>query len=192
MSTIKTLFNLFPQKDVSPTWEEFARKHNGKYQYDYRDFVKVNYKEFEINLDQHMHYINAGSGYEMYVLRIQCEFPNLSDFRFRLTPESWVEKIGKLFGLQDIQIHDFRFDKKHLIKSNDPDKITRILNSESLKIGLSQVPLIRLELTDNKCLFDEKAAEGNVLLYFASELKVKKVSELNEHFDLFLKILKEL
>jgi hypothetical protein len=41
-------------------------------------------------------------------------------------------------------------------------------------------------------LANEKAAEGNVLLYFASELKVKKVSELNEHFELFLKILKEL
>lgn len=192
MSTIKTLFNLFPNKDVSPIWEEFALQHKGYYFFDIRDCVRIQYKEFEINLDQHMHYINAGGGYEMYVLRIQCEIPNQSDFRFRLTPESWVEKIGKLFGLQDIQIHDFTFDKKHLIKSNDPDKITRILNSESLKIGLSQVPLIRLELTENKCLFDEKATEGNVLLYFASELKVKKVSELNEHFELFLKILKEL
>lgn len=190
MSTIKSILNLFPQKDYSPIWEEFARMNKGEYKFDLRDCVKLTYTNFDILIDQHEHCI-SGTSYSSVYLRFQCEIPDTNNFKFRLVPEEWIEKIGKLFGLKDIQLNDASFDKKFLIQSNDLSLVKNLFESQSLKLALQDIPLIRLALGNEPGIFDEKATEGNTLLYLISEIEVTDIIHLNKHFDVFLKILKE-
>ncbi len=60
-------------------------------------------------------------GFESTMLRSQLE--SIGDFRFAIHDESFIDEVGKFFGMQDVVIGYPEFDKKVLIKSNDERKV---------------------------------------------------------------------
>lgn len=58
----------------------------------------------------------------------QLNFQNSPfDFEFKISKEHGFIKAGKLFGLKDIEFNDAEFDKKFYIKSDQEDKLRRLL-----------------------------------------------------------------
>lgn len=64
---------------------------------------------------------------------LRAELPSQSTFRFAIVPEDVLNKIGKLFGGQDVELGYPEFDKKVLVKTNDEQKLKSILADASIR-----------------------------------------------------------
>ena len=74
-------------------------------------------------------------------------FPKYIDCHLNVYQESFLSKIGKAFGGQDIQIGDREFDEAFMIKSQTPAKIDRILTPELRRNMLNGKHLINITVT---------------------------------------------
>lgn len=190
MGFIKEIYNAAFGKNYEPIWREFAKEKNGTYLQGGEDKVAVVCKNHTILLDHYVHYTTVGSNtYQKEYTRGIVEFRSPDKLKLRLTSQDLVDNIGKLFGAQDILVGDKQFDKQFMIKGNDEYKIQLLFSDHSIKKLLSELKVVRLEITDGEGLFDEKVQEGNSMLYFLSEEKVKNVQQLNKIYQLFAELL---
>jgi hypothetical protein len=70
-------------------------------------------------------------GYESTMLRAQIK--SLEDFRFAIHHESFIDEVGKFFGMQDVIIGYPEFDEKVIIKANDETKVRPIFSDISVR-----------------------------------------------------------
>lgn len=59
--------------------------------------------------------------------RLRAPYINADGFRFQISPEGLMGRIGKLFGLQDVQTGDAEFDAAFLVRSTDEAKVKAFL-----------------------------------------------------------------
>ncbi len=70
------------------------------------------------------------------IISIEIKTPNPKNYILNLQPEKPRNKIGKVFGQQDILIQSDIFDPKYLIQSNDEDITHEILDYEMQQLIL--------------------------------------------------------
>jgi hypothetical protein len=70
-------------------------------------------------------------GFESTMLRSQLK--SIGDFRFAIHNESFIDEVGKFFGMQDVVIGYPEFDKKVLIKANDETKVRPLFSETSIR-----------------------------------------------------------
>lgn len=76
----------------------------------------------------------TGSGKnKRYYTEINFELENKYEYTLTLYKERIWSKIGKLVGMQDIEIGDDPFDKSFIIKSNDDYFATEVLKNQKTK-----------------------------------------------------------
>lgn len=190
MGFIREIYNAAFGKNYEAIWREFAKEKNGTYIQSSYDKVEVVYKNHAIVLDTHIHYTTVGHNtYEKQYTRGIVEFRSPDKLQLRLTAQDLVDTIGKLFGAQDVVIGDKEFDKQFMIKGNDEYKIQLLFSDHSIKKLLSELKVVRLEITEGEGLFDEKIEEGNSMLYFISEDKIKNIQQLNKLYQLFTELI---
>lgn len=190
MGFIREIYNAAFRKNYESIWREFAKEKNGTYIQSSDDKVEVVYKNHTIILDNFIHYTTVGHNtYENQYKRGIVEFRSSDKLQMRLTSQDWVDNIGKLFGAQDIAVGDREFDKQFMIKGNDEYKIQLLFSNRSIKKLLSESKVVRLEITEGEGLFDEKTQEGNSMLYFVSEDKIKSIQQLNKLYQLFTELI---
>jgi hypothetical protein len=51
----------------------------------------------------------------------------------RISPETWTQKLSKLFGLEDVQTGDAEFDRAFLINGDDRERIMAVLTPDARK-----------------------------------------------------------
>ena len=167
MSLLRAIYKAIRNKDTSGPWKEFAGKNNGNYVYERGDMVMFFHKGFKIVFNNHTHYTTSGmSSYERTFLKAVTEFNSPDKLYLKILPQDLVESIGKLLGSQDIEVGDKNFDRKFIIKGNDPEKTQLILANDSISQMLleQRAEMVRLEVTDDYGLFSEKAPEGQSML----------------------------
>jgi hypothetical protein len=57
---------------------------------------------------------------------LKADIPGNDPFRFALHEEGFIDKVGKFFGMEDIEIGYEEFDKNIIVKSNDKDKVRAV------------------------------------------------------------------
>lgn len=67
-----------------------------------------------------------------------------------------------------------------------------ILSNTALRELILKQKFLRLEITENEGLYDEKVPEGYSLLYYISEEKITTIEQLNDLLKLYTKLIDKL
>lgn len=124
--------------------------------------------------------------------RMRAPYVNRDGFRFQVYRAGAFTGIGKLFGMQDIEIGIAAFDDQFVIKSSDADQVKKLLANEKLRTLLMAQPSVYLSVADDEGWFGQQFPEGVDELYFQVQGVIRDVDRLKALFDLFSETLETL
>ncbi|RFP65776.1 hypothetical protein D0N36_07550 [Hymenobacter lapidiphilus] len=124
-------------------------------------------------------------GYELTTLR--AVVPGQPALRFALHEQDWVHEIGKLLGLEDVELGYAELDQTFIITTNDPNTLRRLLADPAVHQTLLHHPAARFTLAP-----DSDAADAPLLLTFHLERAVIEPDQLRELYQLLLRMLQQL
>ncbi len=196
MGIMKRIYEWIFGKSYQEVWKQFAKENNGTFilaNGANEDCVEILYHDFKISFDTYIHVIVVGSSSRVFeCTRVKVELILPDNIKFKITKQDTLDTIGKIFGLQDIVIGDKEFDRAFLVKGNEEFKIQQLFSGDNLRYQMLSQKDIRLEISDNTNPFDEKIQEGNSLLFYLSEEKIKNIEQLNSLYKLFTELLNQL
>jgi hypothetical protein len=154
------------------------------------DKVQAHFKNWTITLDTYT--ISTGHTHQTFT-RIRAPFVSRDEFRFRIYRKTAFSDLGKMIGIQDIEVgHSAQFDEDFIIQGNDESKIRTLFANREIRRLINEQPKIRLELRDDEGFFRKHYPEGVDALYFQVPGVIKDVEQLKKLFDLFAEVLEEL
>jgi hypothetical protein len=154
------------------------------------DKVQARFKNWTITLDTYT--VSAGHTHQTFT-RMRAPFVSREEFRFRIYRKTAFSDLGKMLGMQDIEVgHSARFDDDFIIQGNDESKIRALFANPEIRRLIEEQPKIRLELRDDEGFFRKHYPEGVDALYFQVHGVIKDVERLKKLFDLFTEVLEEL
>ena len=124
--------------------------------------------------------------------RIRAPYVNPEGFRVTIYRKGFFSNLGKLLGMQDIEVGDPEFDEAFIIKGNDEGKVCGLFANPKIRQMILAQPKIRLEVKDSEGWFGPKFPEGVDELYFQVLGVIKDVERLKTLFDLFAAVLDQL
>jgi hypothetical protein len=154
------------------------------------DKVQAHFKNWTITLDTYT--VSTGHAHQTFT-RIRAPFVSRDEFRFRIYRKTAFSDLGKMIGIQDIEVgHSAQFDEDFIIQGNDESKIRTLFANREIRRLINEQPKIRLELRDDEGFFRKHYPEGVDALYFQVPGVIKDVDQLKKLFDLFAEVLEEL
>jgi len=143
---------------------------------------------WQIILDLHT---EGGENSTTYT-RLRAPFVSRDGFRFRIYRKSIFTGLGKMLGMQDIEIGDSFFDDEFVIQSARPAQVKRLLDNVRIRNELSAQRRVLFQVKDNEGFFGP-SFPGNVdELLFLSMGVLKDLDRLRGLFDLFAETLHQL
>jgi hypothetical protein len=124
--------------------------------------------------------------------RMRAPYTNPEGFRFTIYRKSIFSGLGKLLGMQDIEIGDPEFDEAFIIKSNNEPRVQQLFADTKLKALVRAQPEIRLDVKDSEGWFGPKFPENVDELHFQVVGVIKDVARLKSLFELFAAVLEQL
>ena len=122
--------------------------------------------------------------------RVKAFFVNKDGFRFKIYRSGLFSKLGKLLGMQDIEMGDPMFDLSFIIKSNNKFKVRELLFEDTKIRQLIQAqPSIELGIKTSSY----SSSIGMDELYFSEKnYIITDVKRLKSLYELFAEILNKL
>jgi hypothetical protein len=108
---------------------------------------------------------------EFKPLKITFEFHNQLPHKFLMYPEDYTDRIGKYFGLKEIEVNDIDFDSNFFIKADEFEFINTLLSPE-LKTYLTSNYVANFKLDEKN---DLSFLELNIVI---NELEYSEMDEL--------------
>ena len=102
--------------------------------------VVIRVKEWTITLDTFT--VSTGKHSTTYT-RLRAPYVNKDGFRFRIYRKSVFSGLGKLFGMQDIEVGYPEFDEPFIIQGNNPAKVKQLLSHEPLRTMIAGTAELR-------------------------------------------------
>jgi hypothetical protein len=136
---------------------------------------------------QHQHH----HGHTTYT-RIRAPYVNPEGFRFTIYRKGFFSDLGKLLGMQDIQVGDPEFDEAFIIKGNDEPRVVILFSDPEIRRLIGAQPKIRLEVKDSEGWFGPRFPENVDELHFQVVGVIKDVGRLKALFELFAAVLDRL
>jgi hypothetical protein len=124
--------------------------------------------------------------------RMRAPYVNPEGFRFTIYRKGFFSDVGKLLGMQDIEVGDPEFDDPFIIKGNDEGKICGLFANPKIRQMIFAQPKIRLEVRDSEGWFGSKFPQDVDELHFQVVGVIKEVERLRSLFDLFAAVLNHL
>ena len=90
---------------------------------------------------------------------MRAPYVNPEGFRFTIYRKSLFSDLGKLLGMQDIEVGDPEFDEAFIIKGNDESKVRDLFANPKIRQMIQDQPKIRLEVKDSEGWFGPKFPE---------------------------------
>jgi hypothetical protein len=189
MASLRQLFG--PSKDE--IWRQLCEQVGG-------DFVEggfwkgskvqVHHKQWTVTLDTYTesHGEHGGTTYT----RMRAPFVNKDGFRFTIYRRGFFSDLGKLLGMQDVEIGEPEFDDAFIIKGNDEDRLRRLFVNPRIRQLIERQPRIHLSVRDDEGWFKTKFPEGVDELYFRETGIIKDIERLKALYDLFAEVLDHL
>lgn len=113
-------------------------------------------------------------------------------FRFTIHRKGFFSDLGKLLGMQDIEVGDPEFDEAFIIRGNDEERVRALFANLKFRQMIQDQPQIRLEVKDSEGWFGLKFPEDVDELHFQVMGVIKDVERLKALFDLFAAVLDQL
>lgn len=153
------------------------------------DLVRARSGPWEVVMDQYTVHAN---NVHIPITRIRAPFLNKDGLQFGLSEEGFFQRLGKKFGLQDLEIGYRDFDQAFRITGNKRDQIRRLLEDDNLRKLLLEDPAISLSIKNDEGLFKQKYPNGVDLLYFEKHKHIVDLPTLERLFALFALVLERL
>jgi len=145
--------------------------------------------EWTITLDTYT--VSNGKTSTTYT-RMRAPFINKDHFRFKIYRSGVFSELGKLLGMQDVEVGYPDFDENFIIKGNDTEKLKRLFSNPKIRELISQQPRIYFEVKDDEGWFGAEFPEGVDELYFQVPGLIRDVERLKSLYYLFVEVLNQL
>ncbi len=124
--------------------------------------------------------------------RIRAPYINPEGFRFTIYRKNLFSELGRLLGMQDIEVGDPEFDEDFIIKGNDESKVLDLFANPKIRQMIQDQPKIWLRVKDSEGWFGPEFPEDVDELSFQDVGVIKDVERLKALFDLFAAVLDQL
>ena len=124
--------------------------------------------------------------------RMRAPFVNADGFRFTVYRKSVFTAIGKMLGMQDVEVGYPQFDEDFVIKGNDESKLRRLFANERLRQLIEAQPSIHFTVKDDEGFFGTHFPQGADELYFVVVGVIKDIDRLKALYELFAETLQTL
>ena len=151
--------------------------------------VQLNVKPWTITLDVHTE--SSGESSVTYT-RMRAPYINPEGFRFSIYRRGIFSELGKLLGMQDIEVGHPDFDEAFIIKGNDELKVVSLFANSKIRQMIEAQPRFRLDVKDSEGWFGPTFPEDADELYFQVVGVIKDIDRLKALFDLFATVLDQL
>jgi hypothetical protein len=151
--------------------------------------VQAHVGPWTITLDTYT--VSSGESSQIYT-RMRAPYVNPDGFRFTIYRKGFLSDLGKLLGMQDLEVGDPEFDEAFIVKSNDELKVRDLFARPRLRALVQAQPRIRLEVKDDEGWFRTQFPEGVDELHFQVGGVIKDITQLKGLFDLFAETLDQL
>ncbi len=148
--------------------------------------VVVHVKEWTITLDTYT--VSTGKSSVTYT-RMRAPYINKDGLYFKIYKAGIFSDLGRLLGMQDIQIGFDEFDTDYVIKGNNDDKIRELFSKTNIRSLIELQPRFSLQIKDDEGWFGESFPEGVDELYFSVAGVIRDIDLLKALFDLFAEVL---
>lgn len=188
MSLLERLFG----DSRNRVWRKLARELGGTFHKGSLvsgSYVQVDEGPWTITLDTYSVQVNA---VPIFFTRLRAPYVNPDGFRFHIKHEGFFDRLGKAFGLEDIQIGDKAFDSAFLIHGNNATKVQALLLHEPLRKLLLELPQVNFSVRSDQGWWQKKFPEGVDELYFEVAEEVRNLEQLETMFSLFAETLNTL
>ena len=81
---------------------------------------------------------------------MRAPYINPEGFRFTIYRKSLFSNLGKLLGMQNIEVGDPEFDEAFIIKGNDESKVRDLFANPKIRQMIQAQPKIWLEVKDSE------------------------------------------
>lgn len=153
------------------------------------NMVKAFVEQWTVTLDTYT--VSTGKT-SMTFTRLRAPYVNAGGFRFKIYNKSVFSGLGKMFGMQDVEIGAAAFDETFIIQGTDEAKLRHLFANEKIRQLLTAQPAVYLEVKDDEGWFGATFPEGVDELWFQVPGVVTDVARLKQLFDLFSEILHHL
>ena len=179
--------NLSENQD--PIWRQFGIENNGRYvlgKYGEQDSVEITYCSYKLIFDRYIRYQVVGNTtIDTEYTRIRAELKSPDNLELRITEHHLIDHIGKIFGLIDIQIENYVFDRRFKISGNNKTKVQTIFSNKNIHDLILSQKDFHLHLLSNFGIFNELIPDNYKILYYISETKVTDIRQLNSLLKLY-------
>jgi len=124
--------------------------------------------------------------------RVRAPYVNPEGFRFTIYRKGVFSNLGKMLGMQDIEIGDPEFDEAFIVKGNNDGRVQTLFTDARLRALIQAQPAIQLEVKDSEGWFGPKFPENVDELHFQVVGVITDMARLKSLFDLFAAVLEEL
>jgi hypothetical protein len=188
MNVLRQLFG--PSKEE--IWRQLSQEINADFVdggFWKKDKIQAKHKQWTITLDTYT--VSTGKSSSTFT-RLRAPYVNKDGFYFRIYRKHFFSQIGKLFGLQDIEIGDPEFDEDFIIQGNDEVKVRALFGNSTIRQLIQRQPRIHLAIKDDDGFFSTSFPEGIDQLYFEVQGVIKDITVLKSLYMLFAEILNQL
>lgn len=142
---------------------------------------------YEIVLDG----FSDGNGYAYS--RFRSPFKNSRELYFKLIHENFIHRMGKYFGMEDINIGSEAFDRHFLVKGNRPKDIQAIFIDRDIHDTMISLKSVHLEIRSDEGMFKNTDYRAGIdELYFRVGGLIRDKKEIQRIFKLFVLLLNKI
>ena len=177
------------QKEI---WRQLSEQMNARFVeggFAKGDKVQATHGDWTVTLDTFA--VHTGKVTIVYT-RMRAPYVNPDGFRFRVYRRGFFSDVGKLFGMQDVEIGPPDFDADFIVKGNDEGKLRQLFASPRIRELIGAQKDIDFSVKDDEGWFGPKFPDGVDELSFTVIGVIKDIDRLKRLFELFAETLDEL
>ncbi len=124
--------------------------------------------------------------------RMRAPYMNPEGFRFTIYRKGYFSGLGKMLGMQDIEVGDPAFDDAFIIQGNNESRVQNLFADARVRALAQAQPTMRLEVKDSEGWFGPKFPENVDELHSLVVGVITDVERLKSLFELFAVVLERL
>ncbi len=153
------------------------------------DKVQADHGDWTVTLDTYA--VSTGTVTTVYT-RMRAPYANPGGFRFTVYRRSMFSGLGKIFGMQDIEIGDPPFDRDFIIQATNESQVRELLANARIRDLIARQKDIHFSVKNDEGWFGTKFPDGVDELYFQVTGVIKDADRLKLLYDLFAETLDQL
>jgi hypothetical protein len=188
MGVLRQIFG--PGKDE--VWKQLCTELGAEFvegRFPRQSRVQARVNEWTVTLDTFV--MSTGKSHIPFT-RMRAPYVNPDGLRFRIYRAGFFTELGKILGMQDIEVGHSEFDRAFVIQGNDPVKVHLLFGNAEIRRLLEAQPSIRFEVKDDEGWFGTTFPEGVDELCFQVPGIIKDIPRLKLLFELFSETLNHL